>query len=79
MAKMTEATFPVRFVPCDETMKVVLGLLDLWQDANPDKMVAMVPQKDRYVYEIISRETKKNPDCEGCTPERGDCQLCKAR
>ena len=76
---MARMEIPIRFVPCDETMKVVLKILDLWQDANPDKMVAMVPQKDTYVYEIISREKKKNPDCEECTPERGECQLCEAR
>lgn len=50
----------IRLVPDDETMQLILKLLDLWQDANPDRMVAMVPQKDRYVYEIIDRGDKKN-------------------
>jgi len=36
-------------------------LLNLWQDENPDHMVAMVPAKDRYEYEII-RERRANDD-----------------
>ena len=54
MAKLN-LTARVRLVPDDETMQLILKLLNLWQDANPDKMVAMVPQKDRYGYEIIER------------------------
>lgn len=45
----------IKIVPDQETMDLILKLLDLWQDANPDRMVAMVPQKDRYGYEIIER------------------------
>lgn len=51
-------TIMIRLAPDDETMQVILKLLDLWQDANPGKMVAMVPQKDRYGYEIIDRGGK---------------------
>ena len=51
-------TAKVRLVPDDETMQLILILLNLWQDANPDMMVAMVPQKDRYGYEIIDRSGK---------------------
>lgn len=39
-------------------MQLILKLLDLWHDANPGMMVAMVPQVDRYVYEIIDRSGK---------------------
>ena len=52
---MGKLTIGMRLIPDDDTMKVILKLLDLWQDDNPDKMVAMVPAKDRYQYEIIER------------------------
>ena len=55
MAEMGKLTIGMRLIPDDDTMKVILKLLDLWQDDNPDKMVAMVPAKDRYQYEIIER------------------------
>lgn len=55
MAEIWPINVKIRLVPDTETMDVILKLLDLWQDANPDRMVAMVPQKDRYGYEIIDR------------------------
>ena len=58
MAEMGPFNVNIRLVPDTETMDVILKLLDLWQDANPDRMVAMVPQKDRYGYEIIDRSWK---------------------
>lgn len=45
----------IRLIPDDETMAVILAMLNMWQDAHPDRMVAMVPAKDRYEYEIIRR------------------------
>ena len=48
-----ELTLKIRLIPDDETMAVILAMLNLWQDANPDHMVAMVPAEDRYQYEII--------------------------
>lgn len=51
-------TVKLKFSPDQETMDLILKLLDLWQDAHPDMMVAMVPQKDRYGYEIIGRSGK---------------------
>jgi len=54
-------TFEIRLCPDDETMAAILMLLNLWQDANPDHMVAMVPAKDRYEYEII-RKRRANDD-----------------
>lgn len=48
-------TLKIRLIPDDETMEAILLLLNLWQDANPDHMVAMVPAKDRYEYEIIRK------------------------
>lgn len=48
----------IRLVPDEDTMKAILAILNLWQDDNPDMMVAMVPGKDRYVYEIIDRSGK---------------------
>lgn len=59
MAEIGPINFKIRLVPDTETMDVILKLLDLWQDANPDRMVAMVPQKDRYGYEIIDRGNVK--------------------
>lgn len=53
MATIGEIT--IRMVPDDETMKAILALLNLWQDSHPDQMVAMVPARDRYQYEIIER------------------------
>lgn len=48
-------TIKIRLCPDDDTMAAILKLLNLWQDAHPDLMVAMVPAKDRYEYEIIRR------------------------
>ena len=45
----------IRLIPDDETMAVILAMLNMWQDVHPDHMVAMVPAKDRYEYEIIRR------------------------
>ena len=50
-----QITFKIRLCPDAETMEVILRLLNMWQDNNPDLMVAMVPAKDRYQYEIIKR------------------------
>lgn len=55
MAELGKMSIGIKLIPDDDTMKVILKLLDLWQDDNPDMMVAMVPGKDRYVYEIIDR------------------------
>ena len=51
----SEITVKIRLIPDDETMAVIMAMLNLWQDANPDHMVAMVPAKDRYEYEIIRK------------------------
>lgn len=53
MAELGSLEIGIRLVPDDDTMKTILRLLDLWQDANPEQMVAMVPVRDRYQYEII--------------------------
>lgn len=58
MAEIGKMSMGIRLIPDDDTMKVILTLLNLWQDDNPDMMVAMVPGKDRYVYEIIDRSGK---------------------
>jgi len=56
-----QLTVKIRLCPDDETMAVILAMLNMWQDANPDLMVAMVPAKDRYEYEII-RKRRANDD-----------------
>lgn len=58
MAMIGDFKVKVRLVPDKQTMEVVLKLLDIWQDDNPDMMVALVPGKDRYVYEIVDRKTE---------------------
>ena len=56
MAELGKMSFSLRLVPDGETMQLILILLDLWQDDNPDLMVALVPDHDRYRYEIINRK-----------------------
>ena len=56
MAEIGKMQFSLRLVPDGETMQLILMLLDLWQDDNPDQMVALVPDHDRYRYEIINRK-----------------------
>jgi hypothetical protein len=58
MAEIGSLSMSIRMIPDDNTMKAILALLNLWQDDNPDMMVAMVPGKDKYVYEIIDRRSK---------------------
>ena len=53
MAEIGKLTMCIRLIPDDDTMKALLALLDLWQDDNPEMMVALVPSQDRYKYEII--------------------------
>lgn len=55
MAELGKMSIGIRLIPDDDTMKIILKMLDLWQDDNPNKMVALVPAKDRYQYEIIER------------------------
>ena len=62
MAEIGNVSIGIRLIPDDDTMKIILRLLDLWQDDNPDMMVALVPAKDRYQYEIIEREKKHEID-----------------
>lgn len=58
MAEIGKLSIGIRLIPDDDTMKAIIALLNLWQDDNPDMMVALVPEKDRYVYEIIDRRGK---------------------
>ena len=53
MAEIGKISMGIRLIPDDDTMNVILKLLDLWQDDNSDMMVALVPAHDRYQYEII--------------------------
>lgn len=59
MAEIGNVSIGIRLIPDDDTMKIILRLLDLWQDDNPDMMVALVPGQDRYQYEIIPSERGK--------------------
>ena len=53
-------TAKIHVCPSDETMDAILALLNLWQECNPDLMVAMVPDREKYVYEIIRKGDKAN-------------------
>ena len=57
-----DLTIKMHLVPDDLTMRAILFLLNICQECNPDKMVAMVPAKDRYEYEIIQRGNKDETD-----------------
>ena len=57
-----QITIKIRLVPDNETMTVILAMLNMWQDANPAHMVAMVPTKDRYEYEIIPKRRGADDD-----------------
>lgn len=56
MASTDNLSIKVRLSPDEETMQLILLMLNMWQDSHPHHMVAMVPAKDRYQYEIIERE-----------------------
>ena len=57
---MAEAimSLQINLCPSEETIKVILMLLNMWQEANPEQMIAMVPNREKYVYEIIRRSWK---------------------
>ena len=59
MAEIGKVSLGIRLIPDDDTMKVILKLLDLWQDDNPDMMVALVPAQDRYQYENHTKRKGK--------------------
>lgn len=62
IGKQTEIgklTVGIRLIPDDETMKVILNLLNLWQDDNPDAMVALVPGESMCEYKIIDKADYK--------------------
>ena len=56
MGAMRDLTIEMKLVPDDQTMQAIMLLLGIWQDSHPEKMVAMVPDHDRYKYEIIDRK-----------------------
>lgn len=53
MAELGKIELPVILTVSDETLERVLKVLDIWQEANPGKMVGLVPAGDRYQYEVI--------------------------
>ena len=50
---MDEMSMKINLCPSEDSMAAILALLNVWQDANPGLMVAMVPAGDCYKYEII--------------------------
>ena len=62
MAYIDNLSIKVRLSPDEETMQLILLMLNMWQDSHPYQMVAMVPAKDGYQYEIIEREKKHEID-----------------
>lgn len=59
MAEIGKLTVGIRLIPDDETMNVILNLLNLWQDDNPNAMVALVPGESMYEYKIIDKADYK--------------------
>lgn len=68
MATVGEVRVPVRITMdvSDDTIRAVCVLLDVWQDAHPDKMVLLAPDGAKYSYQVcdvpdgqISRERKQ--------------------
>jgi hypothetical protein len=55
MASIDNLSIKVRLSPDEETMQLILLMLNMWQDSHSCHMVALVPAKDRYQYEIIDR------------------------
>ena len=62
IAQMEIDKFTVKITVCpsDSSMDMVLAMLNVWQEANPDKMVALVPAREKYQYEIIQRGSGEN-------------------
>ena len=55
-----EITAVVRMIPDDETIAACLMMLNLWQEANPDKLVLLMPNGEKYRYEIMEKEGRNN-------------------
>lgn len=65
MAIIGELQVNVALNVTDDTIQAVCGLLNVWQDAHPDKMVLLAPDGDKYSYQVcdvpdgqISRDRK---------------------
>lgn len=66
MAEIGELKLNVTLDVSEDTIQAVCGLLNVWQDAHPDKMVLLAPDGDMYRYQVcdvpdgqISRERKR--------------------
>lgn len=62
MATLDNLTIKIRLSPDEETMQLILRMLNMWQDSHPSQMVDLVPAKDRYQYEIVpsGRQAEEN-------------------
>lgn len=49
----SEIKLEISFVPGESTMTACLKMLDLWQEANPDKRIIAVKRDGKIVYEIV--------------------------
>ena len=72
MASVDNLSIKVRLSPDEETMQLILLMLNMWQDSHPHQMVAMVPAYDRYQYEIIQRGKEAKHGDTG--DQRGDSE-----
>lgn len=66
MAVIGELKLNVTLGVSDDTIQAVCGLLNVWQDAHPDKMVLLAPDGEKYSYQVcdvpdgqISRDRKR--------------------
>lgn len=67
MDTVGELSIPVKLTldVSDDTIQAVCGLLNVWQDVHPNRMVLLAPDGDKYSYQVcdvpdgqISRDRK---------------------
>ena len=59
MGNIGDFTVNICFVPDDTTMRVIMSLLNLWQEHHPDKMICTYNVGDSYRYEIVDKGVKE--------------------
>lgn len=62
---VAEMQVKVNLIPTDETMEIIRGLLNMWQDANPMKEMRLVPEGDHYSYRIVDRDYSARTEGDG--------------
>ena len=52
MAVIGELQVNIALNVTDDTIQAVCGLLNVWQDAHPGKIVLLAPDGDKYSYQV---------------------------